>query len=114
MKNKKIHKPSHIIRELKKAAEEKLPIEYYLAVHKYYKPFYEDFAGNRFPDKGDPEDNRRLVWMDVQKHPYNNKRAVKKIFKRYGLRAVQAWFYVKMNPQKPEDVTQEESNIPGD
>lgn len=79
MKNKFIKKPKHIIRILKKEAK-KLPRETYFAIDLYAHPKMVDGEWKR---------------GEISEHEVNHGRRVKKIYKKWGMTAVNAYFYVK-------------------
>jgi len=72
-------KPKHLIRLLKKEAK-KLPEETYFAIDLFYKP---QLLNGEF--------KRGLI----KEYKVNHGRRVKKLYKKYGIHAVNAYFYVK-------------------
>lgn len=86
-------KPKHYIRLLKREAE-KLPKETYSALHKLSQPRFQDKEGNLYEEQ---IEGTRPVWKYIEEHVVNHARRVKKLFKRYGQNAVDAYFFVKGN-----------------
>jgi hypothetical protein len=72
---------------------EKLPEKTYKAAHRYFQPILiED------PKEGEPK------WMRgyIEDHKVNHYRRCKRMFKKYGIKAIHAYFYIVggMIPQK--------------
>ena len=89
MKNK------HIIRALKLETKKLAPESYY-AIEKYYQPILVDGE-----------------WKvgEVVERPRNLKRAVKKIYNKYSLDGVRAWFYVKQMNKIQNDKEKSGSSV---
>jgi len=66
---------------LKKQAEI-LPVETYIAFHKYYKPEWHKMEDGSIG----------LVGGEAENHPVNHSRRLKKIFKREGIKGVNKYF----------------------
>lgn len=92
-RNKPIHKPKHIIRELKEIAKTLKPMTYQVA-DKLYKPFWQDAEGNFYdtPATGD-EPKRRMVNRMITEHPVNHGRRLKRAFKQYGEIGAMGYIY---------------------
>lgn len=88
-------KPKHYIRQLKKEAKN-LPVETYQALHKLSEVKYVD-SSNTLHDSPakEGEEPRRAIWRYVGEHLVNHGRRVKKLFKKHGQPAVDAYFFVK-------------------
>jgi len=93
MKKKEIKKPKHIIRAIKKAAK-KLPVREYYALEKYDRPKWN-------------EEEQKWRIGEIVTHKVNHARRVKKAYKKYGIPAVNAYFYVfqKIKDEKITDTT---------
>lgn len=79
---------------LKKEAE-KLPPKEYEVFNKFYKPMYQDIEGvihDKPGEEGEPK--RRMVFGVVEKCLVNHKRRVKKAYQKFGMAAVDAYFFV--------------------
>ncbi len=90
-------KPKKIVQLLKREAK-KLPEQTYFALEKYYKPRFDDKSGE---------------WKvgEVVEHKINHGRRVKKIYKKWGMQAVNAYFYVKGQLiQQKQSKNEENSN----
>ena len=88
-------KPKKWIRLLKREAN-KLPLETYTAAHKLLNIQFQDKDGNMYNEPApEGEEKRKPVWRSIQEHPVNHGRRVKRYFKKYGMAAVDAYFYVK-------------------
>lgn len=92
-------RPKRIIKLIKKEAARILPPETYFYVAKY-----------AVPQQG--EDGK---WRtgEVMQNSVNHGRRLKKIYKKWGLVAVQAYFFVKLESQrKQQDNEQKEDSSP--
>ena len=92
-------KPKKIIQLLKREAK-KLPRDTYYAIETFGKPQFDEKSGE---------------WKKgiVVEHEVNHGRRVKKIYKKWGMPAVNAYFYVKgqmMQQQQLKEKTNEERN----
>lgn len=92
-------KPKRIIKLIKKEAKRILPPETYFYVAKY-----------AIPQQG--EDGKYRVG-EIAQNSVNHGRRLKRIYKRYGLAAVQAYFFVKLESQrKQQENEQKEDSSP--
>lgn len=74
---------------------EKLPSKTYKAAHKYSKPILKEAEEGKDP---------RWILGYLDDHEVNHYRRCKKLFKKFGIEAVHAYFYIigGMVPLKPQ------------
>lgn len=81
-----------MIKILKREAK-KIPVEEYQVFNKFYKPLFQDAEGALHAKQAEgEEEKRRLVFGVVEKYPVNHGRRIKKLFKQYGMPAVDNYF----------------------
>ena len=74
-------KPKHTIRAIKKFARENMKEQTYYALEKTFKPFWD-------------EESKELKVGIVKEYPVNHGRRAKRIYKKWGIQAVMAYFAV--------------------
>jgi len=81
MKVKKIQKPKHVVRWLKKKVEEECKTMTYYALEKFYTPQWNEEA-------------KEYKTGLIVEYPVNTKRRVKKAFKKFGIHGALAYIQV--------------------
>jgi len=100
MKKKPIHKPKHIIRELKKAALRDLEPMKYEAFAYLSKPYFQDAEG-KFHDTW--EKGRRLVDKFIETFQVNHERRIKKMYQKFGVPGAIAYYDHYKKKENPEN-----------